>query len=232
MWPVSGQKHVWRKHKDACIHVNLENGSTSSNLVAEAPTNQRKMEDIYVQGTPDKVKVVNNPIAGTTGKVDILGMRRSITGRARWIPSQMPPRTSPQSKERQAPGDYCDYLLDTLGLNRLGKNCNKFLFDGSDLTAEVLELEKRNFELEEEIGMLKSSTENQMTELQNDVRKNREEVVMLKAQLEETIVAADKCIEELEEQVNLSHPTLTTLYHQSYPYYSCRYTDMRMTNQR
>ena len=157
------------------------------------------MDDIYALGsTPDKVKVEKNPIAG---KVDILSMRRSMTGRARWIPSQLPPRTSPAPKDRQVPGDYCDYLLDVLGFNRLGTNCNKLLFDGTDLSAEVLELEKRNLELEEEIGMLKSSTENQMTELQNDVKKNRDEVVMLKAQLEETIVAADKCIEELEEQV-------------------------------
>jgi predicted nucleic acid-binding Zn-ribbon protein len=96
--------------------------------------------------------------------------------------------------------------MDILGLNRLGQNCNKLIFEGSaDLSMEILALEKRNFELEEEIGLLKSSTENQMTELQNDVKKNLEEVVMLKAQLEETIVAADKCIEELEEQVTKHH---------------------------
>ena len=163
------------------------------------------MDDIYAQGsTPDKVKVVSNPIAG--GKVDILSMRRTVTGRARWIPSQIPPRSSSPPKERQVPGDTCDFLMDILGLNRLGKNCNQLLFEGSvDLSVVILELEKRNFELEEEIGMLKSSTDNQMTELQNDVRKNREEVIMLKAQLEETIMAADKCIEELEEQVNKYH---------------------------
>ena len=161
------------------------------------------MDDIYAQGSsPDKVKLVTNPIGG---KVDILSMRRSSTGRARWIPSQIPPRSSPLPKERQE-GDTCDYLMDILGLNRLGQNCNKLIFDGSaDLSMEILALEKRNFELEEEIGLLKSSTENQMTELQNDVKKNREEVVMLKAQLEETIVAADKCIEELEEQVTKHH---------------------------
>ena len=185
-----------------------------------SPKKTVKMEDIYVQGTPDKVKVVNNPIAGS-GKIDILGMRRTtLSGRARWIPSQMPPRTSPQSKERQGPADYCDYLLDVLGLNRLGKNCNKLLFDGSDLSVEISELEKRNFELEEEIGMLKSSTDNQMAELQNDVRKSREEIVMLKAQLEETIVAADKCIEELEEQVRKSSGSIQiiTIITSSSPY--------------
>ena len=69
------------------------------------------------------------------------------------------------------------------------------------MNAEIMVLEKRNLELEEEVGMLKSSSELLASELQSEVKKGTDEIVVLKSQLEETINAADKCIEELEEQV-------------------------------
>lgn len=49
--------------------------------------------------------------------------------------------------------------------------------------------------------MVKSTSELRACELQSEVKKANDEIAILKSQLEETISAADKCIEELEEQV-------------------------------
>ena len=147
------------------------------------------MDEIYGRRgsveTPDRIANMRNPLSladimkrskpATMAPVAVSVSQQqeqpssSITGSL----MQAPPHylglagTQRQPLEEPLMADYCDYLMETFQLTRLGTNCNKLLFDGADLNAEVLYLETRNLELEEEVGLLQSAAEMREAEVRS-----------------------------------------------------------------
>ena len=139
-----------------------------------------------------------NPLRASR-PINVATPRSSSTSRSNLVAS-----TTSSDGQLEYTHDYIDEVLAFLGLSRFRINCNKLLFDGVDLHAEILTMERRNLSLEQELSMWKSSSETQATELRNEVVRANEEVSTVKEQLDSTIAAADKCIEELEEQIRKS----------------------------
>ena len=136
-----------------------------------------------------------NPLRASR-PINVATPRSSSTSR-----SNLAAPSSSADGQLERSNDYIDEMLEFLGLSRFRINCNKLLIDGVDLHSEILNLERRNLSLEQELSMWKTSAETQAAELRAEITRANEEVFTVKEQLDGTIAAADKCIEELEEQI-------------------------------
>ena len=158
------------------------------NPLSESTKSRRNSRDFNMEINPLRASrlIINN----------VATSRSSATSR-----SNLTASSSATDGQLERSNDYIDEVLEFLGLTRFRINCNKLLIDGVDLHSEILNLERRNLSLEQELSMWKTSSETQAAELRSEVSRANEEVSTVKEQLDSTISAADKCIEELEEQI-------------------------------
>jgi len=169
--------------------ASFQHTMSRTNPLSESTKSRRSSRDFNMEINPLRA---SRPI-------NVATPRSSSTSRSNLLVS-----TNSSDGELEHTHDYIDEVLAFLGLSRFRINCNKLLFDGVDLHAEILNMERRNLSLEQELSMWKTSSETQAAELRNEVARANEEVSTVKEQLDSTIAAADKCIEELEEQIRKS----------------------------